>query len=320
MILRGRTAWLPAVALLAGVPFAAARPGGVALAQEATPAADRLVLAPLPFRLRGVDDPLPERLRGSALRRFDAAGFSERLLQALVASGRFRIVDREHLDAVRRELQLGPGGFVDAERARRAGKLSGADYLLTGEVSGFDVQVQWRAVPYSKDKAQRILTVRLAADLRLIDARSGELLAAERAEASRREVKMFPNRFEAVRPPDPLLQAVQRDLVGDLLRRVVERLYPILVVEQRGSEVLLGRGRRDGLSEGQVLVVYPPPAGDANRSPPPLGRLRVRALEDRSARAEVLEGGPFPPGALCRAPRPGRPAQEEAPRVRPRGW
>ena len=55
----------------------------------------------------------------------------------LVKSGKFRVVEREQLEALMKEKGLTLSGDVDPKTAVRVGKLLGVNYLLTGAVTEY---------------------------------------------------------------------------------------------------------------------------------------------------------------------------------------
>src|SRR5262245_6429312 len=55
----------------------------------------------------------------------------------LVKSGRFRVVEREQLEALMQEKGLTLSGDVDPKSAIKVGKLLGVNYLLTGSVTEY---------------------------------------------------------------------------------------------------------------------------------------------------------------------------------------
>jgi curli biogenesis system outer membrane secretion channel CsgG len=65
-----------------------------------------------------------------------AAFAAEELEHILLESGKFRIVDRKSLDAVRSERNFQMSGEVSDESAVSAGNMLGADIVITGAVSG----------------------------------------------------------------------------------------------------------------------------------------------------------------------------------------
>lgn len=105
----------------------------------------------------------------------------------LVKSGKFRVIDREQLNALQREKNLSLSGDVDRNTLVRAGKLLGVEYFLTGAVTeygatksgggGFGVNV-------GKKKFVA------AMNARIIDTETGEILWADEASAEESTVKV----------------------------------------------------------------------------------------------------------------------------------
>ena len=54
--------------------------------------------------------------------------------QALVETGRFQVVDRQHMDQVMRELQLSASDLADSSKAAKLGQLVTAGALVYGSV------------------------------------------------------------------------------------------------------------------------------------------------------------------------------------------
>ena len=82
----------------------------------------------------------------------------EDVTTALVHSGQFHVVEREKLDVVLEEIKLGQSGMVTLETIKKAGRLLGADLILTG--SFMPTGEKWNA------------------NLRLINTESGRIISA----------------------------------------------------------------------------------------------------------------------------------------------
>lgn len=105
----------------------------------------------------------------------------------LVKSGKFRVIDRERLDALMAEKNLSLSGAVDPSTAIKAGKLLGVKYFLTGAVteygadeaggSGFGISVKRKKFT-------------AAANARVIDAETGEILWADEARSEAKTAKV----------------------------------------------------------------------------------------------------------------------------------
>jgi curli biogenesis system outer membrane secretion channel CsgG len=111
------------------------------------------------------------------------------------AKGKIRVVERERLAEVRKELDFQQGGEVDGATAQQIGKLLGVRYMLTGKMTRFSCKKSgastgWGvgalvgkmtksglagSVAGSVDTAKVKFSGRL--DVRLIDTQSGEVLA-----------------------------------------------------------------------------------------------------------------------------------------------
>jgi curli biogenesis system outer membrane secretion channel CsgG len=100
----------------------------------------------------------------------------------LVKSGKFRVVEREQLQALMQEKNLTLSGDVDPATAVRVGKLLGVHYLLTGAVTEYgvtDVGAHGpgvRRLPgFSAGKRNFVA----AMNARLIDTSTGEIVWAD---------------------------------------------------------------------------------------------------------------------------------------------
>src|SRR3954449_11538894 len=66
-----------------------------------------------------------------------AAAAQDVFVTELVKSGKFRVVDREKLEAMMQEKHLTQSGDIDSKTAMKLGKILGVNYLLTGAVTEY---------------------------------------------------------------------------------------------------------------------------------------------------------------------------------------
>lgn len=98
----------------------------------------------------------------------------------LVKSGKFRVVEREQLQALMQEKNLTLSGDVDPSSAVRIGKLLGVNYLLTGAVTEYgNTSVGGGGGGVSVGKKKFVA----ALNARLIDTSTGEIAWADEASA-----------------------------------------------------------------------------------------------------------------------------------------
>ena len=101
-------------------------------------------------------------------------------ITALTDTGRFRIIERMHLESVLKELNLQMTGITDPANSKKLGKMLGADAILLGELA---------SVKYSSNKQSIFIAwtegkkTDLTINGRLVSVETGELLASVSATA-----------------------------------------------------------------------------------------------------------------------------------------
>jgi len=100
----------------------------------------------------------------------------------LVKSGRFRVVEREQLQALMAEKNLTLSGDVDPSSAVKIGKLLGVNYLLTGAVTEYgttDKSAHGSGIGRLPGFSAGKRTFVAALNARLIDTSTGEIVWAD---------------------------------------------------------------------------------------------------------------------------------------------
>jgi curli biogenesis system outer membrane secretion channel CsgG len=110
---------------------------------------------------------------------------TQMLTNELSANGAFTVVERQKLRAVLEEQNLSTSGLVSRESSIQIGKLTGAQYLVTGTVTAFEENVE-TTTRGGMFRRARVETVSnggyLAVDLRVIDTTTGEISFARTVE------------------------------------------------------------------------------------------------------------------------------------------
>jgi curli biogenesis system outer membrane secretion channel CsgG len=117
-------------------------------------------------------------------------GLTEILTTALIEQGRYQVLERAKIGAVLAEQDLGSAGRTDPKTTAATGKVTGAEILITGDVTEFsyDQSAIGGALGGLFKKKTSIgagvgkITAKLALDLRMIDATTGEVLGSVRGE------------------------------------------------------------------------------------------------------------------------------------------
>lgn len=90
---------------------------------------------------------------------------------------RFRLIEREQLDAVLTEQDFGTSGRVDPKTAAKIGKVLGVQYLLMGRVTEFSVTEKSNSVSLGgKSLGVKSSIAKAALDARLVDTNTAEVI------------------------------------------------------------------------------------------------------------------------------------------------
>src|SRR5688572_19022034 len=108
------------------------------------------------------------------------------LTNELAGTGKFKMVEREKLDAVLDEQDLADSGRIAKKTGAKIGKLTGAQYLVVATLSSFEENVKgggggvsFRGISVGGKKEEAYLAV----DLRVIDTTTGEVEFTRSVEA-----------------------------------------------------------------------------------------------------------------------------------------
>jgi curli biogenesis system outer membrane secretion channel CsgG len=137
----------------------------------------------------------------------------------LVKSGKFRVVEREQLQALMQEKNLTLSGDLDPSTAVKVGKLLGVNYLLTGSVTEYGVTDKGghgrgvgRLPGFSAGKRSFVAAV----NARLIDTNTGEIAWADEATAEESSVKVSVGGFGGGVDDDRMFDKVMKPVIQQL--------------------------------------------------------------------------------------------------------
>lgn len=114
---------------------------------------------------------------------------ASQLTVGLVNSGAFSVLERQRVESVFDEWYLGQSGAITPDRAVEIGRLLGAEYLITGEFTHFNITtrslstagVRIPGVPNVRASETRAES---AMNVRVINVGTGEIVAASQAEGN----------------------------------------------------------------------------------------------------------------------------------------
>ena len=127
-------------------------------------------------------------------------GLRDMLTTAMWQTKRFRVLERQNLDSLKQEMALGSSGYTDSSGIQKGG-VKGADLLIMGAITGWEPATSggggglgggmlgkasaiFGAVQGAYKKSS------MAMDLRIVDTRTSEILAATRVEGVAKDVNL----------------------------------------------------------------------------------------------------------------------------------
>ncbi|MFN8578526.1 MAG: DUF6340 family protein [Candidatus Sericytochromatia bacterium] len=139
--------------------------------------------------------------RTNSLPKLNSNYFSEQVLQDLINSQYFTVIERQEISKVISEQGLNSSGFVNSENAIKLGKLSGAEVIMMGSgnysvdetisKSSDNKEYTNRTVNYQTASLKRSLTLNI--NYRIIDTLTGEIITSRNLdEESYDSVSSFP--------------------------------------------------------------------------------------------------------------------------------
>lgn len=246
-------------------------------------------------------------------------GLTAFIVDRLVNSRKFSVLERARLEAAVRELDFGESDYASAAKVVKMGQMLNADYVLVPEVRHFNLRQGGKEVPYLKVARAEFEAV-LGISSRIVEVKTGRILSSRIGDVRlKARAKKENPRQEAT----DFVEAVYARCADDLVGRVLDAVYPIRIVEVAGSTVVLNRGD-DFLKAGQQLALFkvgralvdPDTGASLGQAEFAVGRVEIVRATAKISEARVLESSePVQAGFILRAAPPGAAAAAEPART-----
>ena len=193
-------------------------------------------------------------------------GMADMLVTSLVKSGRYRVIERQEIEHIINEQQLGQSGMVTAQSAATVGQLLGVEIAIIGSVTEFGQQrsdtggrVKRIGIGVSKTGA----TVGL--DIRFINTSTGEILTAEniRRQKSKKGLSVSTPKFafkNKSRFDDSLVGKATREAIEDIMKLLDDKSAAIpwqaKIITVKDTIVFINAGSEAGVQVGDVFHIY----------------------------------------------------------------
>lgn len=242
-------------------------------------------------------------------------GVADELVTALLATNRFRLIERAEIDRVLEEQNLGKGGVVDPQSAAKIGKILGAQYLVMGRITEFSTKEDddLLANPnHHNPMGMRIArtTSRVAIDARLVDATTVEILASVTGTGKKATVNLglitkeggvlFGDKdFKKSDLGKALRQAVN-SVARQLAVKAYERMAPStitgMIAYVKDDKIIINVGQKHGVKPGMIFkvarkleTIKDPVTGELiGEATEAIAEIAVIEVKERSATCKIV--------------------------------
>lgn len=244
-------------------------------------------------------------------------GVSDELVTALINTGNFRLIEREQLDKILNEQDLGAGGRVDPSTAAKIRKILGVQYLVVGRITDFTYDNKGGGAVFNTGAGIGVkqTTARVSIDARLVDTSTAEIIASVTGKGERKKtnVSLVVNwnalAFGSSEFHKTILGEALRDAVNSLATQLSQVAYKDgppgggiaaaitgYVADMAGNKVYINIGSRDGVQQGMVFVVHhvirlikDPKTGEViDEVTEPVAEISVAEVKEKSSTCLIL--------------------------------
>ncbi len=260
-----------------------------------------------------------ERIKAESSVRIESDFLYPNILDALVTPRVIDVLERDQLERLLGELQLGEEGVTTPDQAARVGKMLGVHAFVLLSLDRIRWDHSSTPVPYTNKHETRLIGT-IEVDVRVVEVESSRILSADHVEVveEQRGIDLVPDGDQARR----MWTSLRQHAAAEIAARVFDPLVPLRVIGLVGDEVELNRGASTGVEAGrhfEVLgpteTIRDPETGEAvGERRPTVARLEVVRSGTDGSWAQVLDAtGEITVGSVCRP----LPEPEQAP-VAPR--
>jgi curli biogenesis system outer membrane secretion channel CsgG len=233
------------------------------------------------------------------------------LIDRVNATRKFDVLSRSDLADIVKEQDLGASGNVDAKTAAKAGKLSGAKYLLVCTVDDFQDYYE-KAVFEGTGRSASKRVFRFSVVGKMYESSTGKLIESANFQTGNDAFKLIQQeRNYSVNNgllSDEMMVAISRSMAEKIANHVVDVIFPAKVLIKRDNVVTINRGEGGGVAEGDTFNVYalgeemidPDTKESLGHEEVKVGKVKISQVNPKTSMATILEDTGIDKGAVLR--------------------
>ncbi len=248
-------------------------------------------------------------------------GVSDMIVTELVNADQYRVIERDQLNKILQEQDLGTSGIVTPESAAQVGKVLGVEIAVFGAVTEYgyvrdDSRIRIGSTGLGVGKQTAVAGI----DLRIVNTTTGEIMVAENVRNSKRamsgsiNVKDFS--FDNQRSFDEsLVGKVTRKSVEDVVQKINKQAeivpWQAKIITVQDGLVYINSGALDNLQIGESFYVYregqalvdPETGLELGSIDEKIGSVEVvdnNVADGKAAACKIVSGGNFERGDVIK--------------------
>ncbi len=254
------------------------------------------------------------------------SGAADILTTELVKTGKFDMFEREKLNTVIKEQNLGASGRVDPSSAARIGKIIGVNFIITGAVTEYG---QSRSGGGGGGVNVGKVGYHSAVDIRMVNATTGKIVFADTASHSKSSVKVKVFGFGG---GESFNEKLATETMREAIKKVAAKMDPTefktsgnrkpaataakaakpagkaVVADVDGNTITLNKGKNASFKNGQTVtisrkgkVIKDPSTGKVLKIKyKTVGKIKLTEVEEAYSEGTVTSGSGFKIGDIIR--------------------
>ncbi|MGD1874176.1 MAG: CsgG/HfaB family protein [Mastigocoleus sp.] len=249
-------------------------------------------------------------------------GVSNILVDKLVKSGKFSVIERTKIESILEEQDFDTSGRVDPNTAAKIGRLLGAELVVFGSITGANIESNRGSAGGLKVPVFGRVRVRgkqkkanVKINVRVVNATTGEIILAAEGNGKSNQTdgglgtsKVYVNNNSS--KDDQLLTLATADAINQVAQKISSGVNKsgesqnasvdagALIADVSGSTVIINKGSADGYTQGMKLsvekvvkVVKDPATGaELRKITENIGTIELTEVDSSSSVGKIISG------------------------------
>lgn len=209
------------------------------------------------WRVAVADLQISETLSSTLAKTVQESSLRTDIEDAIRNGRKFEVVTRNaaKLNAIRNEQKFAKSGLAAADAAAE-GKLSNAQSLVIVEVQDFSFGRSSSKVPNIESKYRISDHAAIDLNVQIVDTTKGTVTGSFNVSASASSGTRISNSVGSANRK--VLDKVLARVAADLANQLSDTIFPITVIQVKGKQLYVNRGKDGGLKVGEKFVIFCP--------------------------------------------------------------